>query len=347
MIKPLPHSYPTKECIEVTILEAPSSPSSSSSSSSSHHEDISTRHPKVDIPSLTDEELWEPWFAFPSRPQMTLHRWAEGTKSQLDMFTHNLPSSPPTSLYPLFLTKCRSTLTSLKILVLGSILLIRGVNHGPQMGRTLFGRIIGDRYNDLMAFRNQNQAQAQAEVRSSVQGLFDDEEVIGRSVDEAKGLQMRGNEFFAQGKYEASLEHYGMAIIKLIPFDTASISPYVSQKTGFGDTEHSLLLSIALTSIRISQTLPLNYRSHTTIPGSRLYRLTKASCDYVSYSPISRVMSEEAEGAEEELAGRLESLGREIAEIPFDRDQPHQRERERDGRSVRDVRGAFESGYSH
>ncbi|WVQ65671.1 uncharacterized protein L199_003849 [Kwoniella botswanensis] len=322
-------SYTPKECIEVTILEAPSSPSSSSSSSAHDETESSARISRhLEIPSLTDEELWEPWFAFPSRPQMTLHRWAEGNKSQLDMFIHNLPLSSPPSLYPLFLTKCRSTLTSLKILVLGSILLIRGVNHGPQMGRTLFGRIIGDRYNDLMAFRNQNQHYAKSYI-----ALFEDEEVIRRSVEEARCLQIRGDQLFTQGEYEASLEHYAMALIKLIPWDTASLPPSLSYKTGFQEIDQALFLSIALISIRICQTLPPDYRSHLTIHGSRLYRLSKASCDYISHSPISGNAGEE----QVTLACRLESMAREIANVPkIDRFEVE------DGKSVREVRRRFE-----
>ncbi|WWC70868.1 uncharacterized protein I206_104820 [Kwoniella pini CBS 10737] len=320
-------------CIEVTIVEAPSSPSTSTSSSDYTPSTCikATRH--LAIPQLSDEELWEAWFAYPSKLGMTLHRWAEGNKSALDMFIYNLPSTPPSSLYPLFLTKCRSTLSSLKILVLGSILLIRGVNHGPQMGRTLFGRILGDRYNDLMAFASKFPTGER--VR-----LMENENVIKRSVNEAKGLQTRGNEFFAQGKYEAALEHYGMAIIKLIPWDSASLSPEISNRTGFNDVDQSLMLSIALTSIRIAQTIPGNCKSHLTIPGSRLYRLSKASCDYILHSPLSSNNNDfEGEinlGKEEELALKLNKLAKDIAEISSE-------ESLTPNRSVREVREIFDN----
>nr|XP_018262243.1 uncharacterized protein I303_05259 [Kwoniella dejecticola CBS 10117]OBR84401.1 hypothetical protein I303_05259 [Kwoniella dejecticola CBS 10117] len=231
LVKPTATATTTKQCIEVTIVEAPASPSSSTHSSEYTPSTPSGVPRHLITPSLTDEELWETWFAYPSKSGMTLHRWAEGNKSALDMFMHNLPSSPPSSLYPLCMTKCRSTLASLKVLVLGSILLIRGVNHGPQMGRTLFGRILGDRYNDLMAFTSKlSNGNGNAENKVS---LVDNEEIVRGSVEEARALQARGNEFFAEGKYEASLEHHGMAIIKLIPWDVASLSPEIARRTGF------------------------------------------------------------------------------------------------------------------
>ncbi|WRT67887.1 uncharacterized protein IL334_004861 [Kwoniella shivajii] len=319
-------SFSMIDCAKVKILEAPSSPSSTSLSSTSS-EPGQVGNPIV--PLLTDEELWETWFSYPSKPHMTLHRWAEGNKAQLDMFIHNLHSSPTSSsLFPLFLSKCQTTLASLKILVIGSILLIRGVNHGPQMGRTIFGRILGERYNDLMTFHGSSQRHSKP--------LIIKEEVIRKAAQEARVLQIRGNELFAQGKFEASLEHYGFAIIRLIPWDTASLSPEMSHITGFDELDQTLLLSIALTSVRLAQSLPVEYRTHSSIAGSRLYRLTKASCDYIYCSPVGSSNDKVEQRVETMLASRLERLARDIAEMPSDGS-------DREEMPVRNVRKWFDN----
>ncbi|WWC88489.1 uncharacterized protein L201_003400 [Kwoniella dendrophila CBS 6074] len=340
------------EYIDIIIVSAPSSPSSSSYSTREDPDATPRPHPRrLTIPALTNEQLWEPWFAYPSRPQMTLHRWAEGNKSQLDMFIHNLPSSSPESLYPLFLTKCRSTLSALKVLVIGSILLIRGVNHGQQMGKILFGRVLGDRYNDLMSFYGKS-----SKFISRLP-LCDDEEVIRKSVEEAKVLQIRANELFAYQKHEAALEHLGLAIIKLIPWDTASLSPEVAQRTGFAEIDQSLFLSIAMVSISISETLSPCHKSHLSIFGSRLYRLTKASCDYISYSPISKhhinqnseyndSFAETFQGKEEELAFELEKIASELAEMTPSSPSLSQENRDiTSEKTIRNTRNRFEQAY--
>ncbi|WVQ96421.1 hypothetical protein IAU59_003526 [Kwoniella sp. CBS 9459] len=398
------------DTIQITILSAPCSPASSVDytddtdrrTSPTKDEAKLARQPVVLVqyPELSDEQLWEPWFAFPSRPHMTLHRWAEGQKSRLNMHIHTSPSIPTEVDFHTFLTYSRWTLSSLKILVLGSILLIRGVQHGPQMGRTLFGRMLGDRYNDLMAFgctshrsgtvtarpkaigvparradgskvvileaAPDKQGQGKDVGTSAQTGSVDDEARIRSAVEEARALQLRGNEFFAEGKYEASLEHYGMAIVRVIPWDLASLSPALARKTGFVETDQALMLSIALTSLRMVQILPPRYRAQTFVSGSRLYRLTRAACDYVKLSPVpstpsstpsspsSVSLSETStrtpatvSGAESDvdteldLVGKLEALARELAGVGADSLEDMEMGLE-GGKSVREVRRSME-----
>ncbi|WVF68903.1 hypothetical protein IAT40_003676 [Kwoniella sp. CBS 6097] len=398
---PEPTKVIGEETIEITILSAPCSPASSVDYTHTSDGVITgdtvddakaAKEPLARYPELSDEQLWEPWFAFPSKPHMTLHRWAEGQKSRLNMHIHTLPAIPTEADLHAFLSYSRWTLSSLKILVLGSILLIRGVQHGPQMGRTLFGRMLGDRYHDLMAFGGSTNAVERADVSTGIAtkrangkkfvgidaaslsiqqgqgearevkaraGLVDDEFRIKAAVDEARALQIRSNEFFAEGKYEASLEHYGMAIVRLIPWDLASLSPLLAKQTGFIETDQALLLSIALTSLRMVQILPPRYRSQTSIAGSRLYRLTRAACDYVKLSPVPATATasttpsppsspsgagsaESGADAELDLVDKLEDMARELAGVNANEEMQMG---SKGGKSVREVRRSMEQYF--
>ncbi|WVQ80692.1 hypothetical protein IAT38_002797 [Cryptococcus sp. DSM 104549] len=293
----------------VTILNASPTPSPPDSPA--------TPTPSFTL-TLTDEELWAPFFAYPSISGMTLHRWALTTQAELIRHTNTLPPSPSPTQYTHLLTLSRSATSSTKILVLGSILLLRGVNHGPQMGGTLFGRTLGERYNDLMTFREKETEQGGKRGR-----LVDDERCLRESVGEARKLQARANLLFSESKYEAALEHFGMALVKLIPWDAAALSTALARSTGFTETDQSLLLSIALTSLRIAESLTPTYRSHLSIPGSRLYRLTQAACDYVRGSCVGvrldQVGEAGGEGGRDEdwmMAEKLERVAARMAGVP-------------------------------
>ncbi|OCF45948.1 hypothetical protein I317_00036 [Kwoniella heveanensis CBS 569] len=124
-----PKSIDEAQTIQITILSAPCSPTSSvdypqeregAKTSTSPPNDVDanaiiSENPNAKLarqvlaryPSLSDEQLWEPWFAFPSKPHMTLHRWAEGQKARLNMHIHTLPSVPIEADFHTFLRYSR------------------------------------------------------------------------------------------------------------------------------------------------------------------------------------------------------------------------------------------------
>nr|XP_031864292.1 uncharacterized protein CI109_000205 [Kwoniella shandongensis]KAA5531364.1 hypothetical protein CI109_000205 [Kwoniella shandongensis] len=212
-----------------------SSASSLSSSSTSTTSSPCTSFDVVLLPQprphpliLDDEQVWQAWFDYPAKQEMTLHRWAQNLQSELREYILSLSPSPTKHQIAHLLHLSHRTAAALKILILGSILLVRGITPGPLIGKTLFTTLLGERYNDTTMFDTKSNG-------DEGMRLVENERMLSRSVIEASKLKENGDLLSSMGRLSAALEHYGLALVRLTPWNPSIISIELSQQTGFAE----------------------------------------------------------------------------------------------------------------